>query len=82
AHPPQHLLHVYGLGDTYTPPSTIESFARAMRLPIAAPVLKNLGTAFPVVQPPLRDNLELPGGRVTVALVQVQPTDYDGHFVL
>lgn len=82
AHPPQHLLHVYGLGDTYTPPSTIESFARAMRLPIAAPVLKNLGSAFPVVQPPLRDNLELPGGRATVALVQVQPVDYDGHFVL
>lgn len=81
-HPPQHVLHVYGLGDTFTPPSTIESFARAMRLPLAAPVLKNLGSAFPVVQPPLRENLDLPGGKTTAALVQVQPVDYDGHFVL
>jgi hypothetical protein len=81
-HPLQHILHIYGLGDTYTPPSTIETFARAMQLPIAAPVLKNLGTAFPIVQPPVRENMDVPGGKITAALVQVQPDGYDGHFVL
>lgn len=80
--PPQHVLHVYGLGDTYTPPSTIETFARAMGLPIAAPVIKNLGPAFSTVAPPVRENLDLPGGKTTAVLVQVQPNGYDGHFVL
>jgi hypothetical protein len=78
----QHVLHVYGLGDTYTPPATIETFARALRLAVANPVLKDLGAAFQKLEPPVKANLTEPGGAATAVMIQVQPDGYDGHFAL
>jgi hypothetical protein len=82
SHPIQHVLHVYGLDDSYAPPATIETYARTMKLALATPVLKELGTGFPKVTPPVKENLAVPNGKATAVMVQVRPTDYDGHFVL
>jgi hypothetical protein len=82
AHPIQHVLHVYGLDDSYAPPSTIETYARTMRLALANPALKELGSGFQKLDLPIRENLTVSNGKATAVLIQVRPTDYDGHFVL
>lgn len=82
AHPIQHVLQTFGVGDSYTPPATIEALARVMRVQLVRPVFQELGPAFTPIDAPVRDNLEVPGGRATAVLLQAQPSGYDGHFVL
>lgn len=81
-HPIQHVLQTYGLGDSYTPTSTIEALARVMRVQLVRPVHEDLGPAFPPLDAPVTENLAVPGGRATAVLLQAAPSGYDGHFVL
>lgn len=82
--PPRHVLHIYGLGDTYTPPSASDLLVRNLRIPLA-----HTGAGDPphpiggaeVVATPLSANLQ--SGKATGASVQVAaPTTGDGHFAL
>jgi hypothetical protein len=82
SNPIQHILLSYGIGDSYTPNSTTRAFARVMRAQLAEPRLEDLGVAFPPIEPPITENLPVPGGRATAVIVQARPDGYDGHFVL
>ena len=78
----QHVLHVYGLGDSYTPPETIETFARVLGVQHVAPVLAPFLGESKEVQPPLTGNFTKQGQPVTGGLVQAQPLGYDGHYIV
>lgn len=78
--PMQHVLHTYGLGDTFTPPVSARVFTQLLRAQVATPVLDDFGVA--TVTPPVVDNIERGGERVTGVEVQAAPNGYDGHFVL
>jgi hypothetical protein len=81
---PRSVLHVEGIGDSYTPNVSAEALAAALRATPLAPVLRKahsfelLGLrASPVVQGNAR------GGQATLALLQLAPTrGEDGHFVI
>lgn len=79
--PPRHVLMTYGLGDTYTPPSTLGAFARALRV---APVGEVLEDYFgpSAISAPATANYTGSDPDVTAVLLQVDPMgEYDGHFV-
>ena len=79
--PIQHVLLVEGMGDSYTPNRTAETFARVLRVqqaPTVIAVLAGLGTA----EAPAKENVQTPLGPATGVLVQGQPDGYDGHFVM
>lgn len=82
AHPIQHLMMTYGVGDSYTPNATTRAFARVTRVQLVEPVIEDLGPAFPPLTPPVKDNLSVPGGRASAVLLQARPDGYDGHFVM
>lgn len=76
---PQHVLQFYGKGDSYTPPATISTFARVLAVDLVKPVVEAIDGMEPV-DPPLSANKG--GGTITGGLVQVNPSGYDGHFVM
>lgn len=77
---PGHVLHIYGEGDTFTPPQAIEMLAYAMRIPYIGPVEFLQGT--PDERPlPVSGNLDVSGASYTGVGRQYEPDDYDGHFV-
>lgn len=76
----QHAFVTYGLDDTFAPEDTQAAYARAGRLVVVAPVLKDLRLAK--VDPPLTENETIGGTPRTVALRQYAPKNgTDGHFV-
>ncbi|MCA9514342.1 MAG: hypothetical protein KC635_05325, partial [Myxococcales bacterium] len=79
--PMQHVMHTYGLGDTYTPPVTAQVFTKLLRAEQAEPVLDDYG-GVKKVTPPVVDNINRNGEIVTGVEVQAAPSGYDGHFVL
>ncbi len=80
-HAPQHVLHVYGLDDHFTPPATIETFARLLGVQQVTPILKGVVSEDHQVEPPVSGNLK--GGQATGALIQAKAAaDSDGHFVM
>jgi hypothetical protein len=85
-HPPagvrsKHVYMSWGVGDSYTPRSTLEANARSLGLPPVAPILEDFqvkGIARPVsLNGPAGD-----GAMRTAAVFQYHPPDGgDGHFV-
>jgi predicted esterase len=73
----KHVLHLWGIGDTYVPDSASSALAGALRTVQATPELLDIPGAS-LAEPPF----EAKPGPVTAATSQHQPGDYDGHFVL
>jgi hypothetical protein len=74
---PLPLLHVVGVGDSYTPDVTQHAQLVASGLPLVGSADVPLD-GVPVIASPARNNLN----GVTAAAVQVTPDgEYDGHFV-
>ncbi|MGM0557785.1 MAG: hypothetical protein ACQEVA_15480 [Myxococcota bacterium] len=77
---PGHVLHLYGEGDTYTPPQAVEMLSYAMRIPYIGPVEFLQGS--PNEEPlPVSGNLDTGGLPYTGIGRQYTPDGYDGHFV-
>jgi dienelactone hydrolase len=80
---PKHVLHIYGVGDTYTPPSGMKALARAMRAAYLNPILDMFeGGGVALVDNTVKSNTSVGGARYTVAGKQYAPQGYDGHFVI
>jgi hypothetical protein len=83
---PKHVFQTYGLGDTYSPKVTLETYALAAGLEVAqhhASVTQPdpIGALAPKALP-LSGNVTLTSGRVTLAVRQyAPPSGKDGHFV-
>ena len=80
---PHHLLHVYGLADTYSVVLTQQAYGLAAMFKVAPPVLDAYGLYPLGTQPPYSSN-EFFGhaGKLTALQIQYQPDGtYDGHFV-
>ncbi|MEZ4268186.1 MAG: hypothetical protein R3F39_17625 [Myxococcota bacterium] len=81
---PRHVLHIYGQGDTYTPPAAGDLLVRTLKIPVAhtgagSPPRAIGGTE--VLPTPVSANLQ--SGKVTGAAVEVSPASgAEGHFVL
>ncbi|MBX3129681.1 MAG: hypothetical protein KF718_23400 [Polyangiaceae bacterium] len=82
----RHLLQTYGLGDRFSPPVTLQHFALAARLALAAPDASvtapdAIGGLSP--QPvPLSGNFTGASGALTLGVRQyAPPAGRDGHFV-
>jgi len=76
-----HILHVYGINDSYSVVQTQQSYALAAGLKVATPILDNFGLD-PTVPPVSNNEYFIPVGKLTAVELQYQPTpDYDGHFV-
>lgn len=73
----RHVLHTYGLDDTYTPPECIKALAGAMYVTLAQPVLDDIG-GVAKAPPPITGNW----AGTTAVTVEYAPDGYDGHFVL
>jgi hypothetical protein len=80
---PHHILHVYGLGDTYSVNPTQQAYGLAAQFKVAPPMLDAFGLDAITTAPPYSEN-EFFGraGKLTALEIQYQ-TDgtYDGHFV-
>jgi hypothetical protein len=81
---PRHVLHTLGIGDTYTPPRTLQTLATSMRAPIMSPLLEPfLGRDVTPVDAPQTQNVTVEGQRYTLVSRQyAPPPGVDGHFVL
>ncbi len=78
---PRHVLQVYGLRDTHTPPNVQAALAAALGLALAEPVLEDLGP-FAAVALPASGNRRVGTATVTAVLTQHDPpAGLDGHFV-
>lgn len=84
--PPKHVLLPYGLGDTYSPPTTIAIFARAAALDEAEPdasVATPDDLGLTVLDLPASGNVTVGEESYTALLRQYQPpAGRDGHFVV
>lgn len=78
---PHHVFQTYGVGDTYTPPRTMELLARGMYLDHAGSFVEEL-SGVDSVSSPLSGNRTVDGSLYTAALRQYAPGDDDGHFVV
>jgi hypothetical protein len=83
---PKHVFQTYGLGDTYAPPVTLQTFAIAAGLDVAkedssVTTPDDLGaTPKPV---PLSGNVTVGGNPYTLAVREyAPPSGNDGHFVV
>ncbi len=82
----RHVLQPYGLGDTYAPPVTEQTFAIAAALGLAAPssgvtTPDPIGGLIPLAVP-VGGNLMVNAKPVTAIVREYMPTSaYDGHFV-
>jgi hypothetical protein len=76
----KHIFMSYGPGDTFSPPDSLTRMAGAAGLPVAAPVIEDIGR--PTVTRPVTANMTGGDGQPrTAAVFQYQPSGYDGHFV-
>jgi predicted esterase len=79
---PAHVLHIFGTGDSYTPPSGMKALARAMRMAYLNPILDMIeGGGVLLLDGMIKNNASAGGKRYTVAGRQYAPQGYDGHFV-
>lgn len=74
----KHVLLSYGLGDTFTPPASIETLARAFGVPQLAGSSLDFGP--PIQPPPISGNFG--GGKITGGVAVANDEVLDGHFVL
>jgi hypothetical protein len=82
--PPRSVLHVEGLGDSYTPNISAEALAVALAATPLAPLLQPpRGLDLLGLKPAPEVTGNARGGQATIALVQMAPTHReDGHFVI
>ncbi len=84
---PKHVFQTYGLGDTYAPPVTLQTFAIAAGLEEADPDA-SVSTPDKIgnLQPkpvPLSGNVSIGGNPYTLAVREyAPPSGNDGHFVV
>lgn len=79
---PKHLFHLFGVGDTYTPPQGMKAFALASRGWYINPVFDEFqGGGIRLVDGAVTGNLTVEGTPYTVVGRQYEPDGYDGHFV-
>jgi hypothetical protein len=82
--PPRSVLHIEGMGDSYTPNVSAEALAVALAATPLAPLLRPPQGAELLglrAAPEVSGNAR--GGQATVSLVQMAPTrGEDGHFVI
>jgi hypothetical protein len=80
---PKHVFHTLGLGDTYSPPQTLEIMQTVMRSGLITPSLAPFERGFvPEVVLPASGNHWIDGAQYTVLGRQYEPDgDYDAHFV-
>ena len=75
------VLMTYGLGDSYSPPPTMQTIAATLGLPVAGTIPGGM-TAWPAgaaIPFPVSNNF----AGTTAALLEVDPgSAYDGHFVV
>ncbi len=85
--PSKHVLHTYGLSDTYAPPKTLANLNKALGIPLVQPVLESIDDpASPPVQteprPIIGTRVGSDGSTITAATFQYDPAGaFDGHFV-
>jgi hypothetical protein len=78
-HPAKHVFMTYGLGDNYSPPVTLDTYAIAGQLTHIDPELTEIGTLRAAA--PIAGNEG--GGMITAAVRQYDPASGDdGHFVV
>jgi hypothetical protein len=77
----KHVLMTWGAGDTWSPTPQLAELAAAAGLPVAAPVLEDIGTG--TVARPVANNVSNPDGTSsTAAVVQYAPgVGHDGNEV-
>jgi hypothetical protein len=82
----KHVFQPYGIGDTYAPPPTEQTFAIAAGLGLAAPpsdvtMPDKIGGLMPLPVP-VGGNLMVNAKPITAIVREYMPTSaYDGHFV-
>ncbi len=78
----RHVFHIYGVGDSYTPPEGMKAMARALRASYLEPVLDAFTGGGIFTSPgPVSANRVEDEVRYTVVGKQYAPEGYDGHFV-
>jgi hypothetical protein len=84
ARPPRSVLHVEGIGDSYNPMAAAEALAISLGTTPIAPLLRPVpGLSMLGYNPLPVVRANGPGGRSTLALLQLAPTQReDGHFVI
>lgn len=82
--PAKHILHTYGVGDTYTPKDSITTLAFVMGVGHAGPAHEDLDSLSKNTQPfPIQGNKSFAGQKITAVFTQYRPdNDKDGHFVI
>jgi hypothetical protein len=78
--PAKHVFMTWATDDTFSPRSTLNTMARALEIPAAAPVLENI-SGLATVTRPVSANRTSPSGPRTAAMFQYAAGSYDGHFV-
>jgi hypothetical protein len=78
---PHHILHLNGLGDTYSPNTGLNLMARALRSTYVAPLVEEVD-GLTSEEGPISGNVTHGGENFTLVGRQIAPDDYDGHFVL
>jgi hypothetical protein len=78
----RHVFHIYGVDDTFTPPSGMKALARVMRAIFLEPILDEFTGGGVTTSPdPLTSNRRVGDDRFTVGGKQyAASSDYDGHF--
>jgi hypothetical protein len=79
ATPARHVFQTYGVGDTFTPVKTMQNLGLAMGLDLANPVLEDF-SGITKINLPVKGNRK--NGTQTAVMMQFQPGNYDGHFVI
>ncbi len=80
-HPPKHVFQTFGMGDTFSPPETMQIYALAGQLPHVTPDLSDL--ELTTVDPPAFGNIDVGGVYYTLGVRQYDPpSGNDGHFVV
>ncbi len=80
----KHLLQIYGIRDTFTPPPTMDALAYVLGVAHVTPVLGKIprGVSDASVDAPVRGNLDIAGRKLTGIVVQYENDKGDGHFAL
>jgi hypothetical protein len=77
-HPAKHLFQTYGMGDSYSPPATLDAYSIAGQLTQVEPILGKIRLLE--AEPPLAGN---EAGAITSGVRQYDPpAGEDGHFVV
>lgn len=79
-----HLFHVFGVGDTFTPPNGLKAMARALYSAYIGPIFDDFKGGVSIRDDEaVSGNRQVGDTRYTVVGRQYDPkSEYDGHFVI